>query len=118
MYAFDPRAQQPPWEGGPLFLPSLNPWPQKEAIRLTKNLVAWRVWAERHNRNDLKQQIVNNLQSIGLARITGFQPGYNNFDQWLRNYGNAFGKAELERLLITQGLNGKYSHILRSVRKP
>jgi hypothetical protein len=120
VYAFTPGATQPPWEGGPLFLPSLQPqWPKADAMALTKSLVAWFVWADRHNRSDLLRQIINNLRSIGLARVTGFQPQGMASPQWIPPFARVFGVDAAEKLLEAQGLRGdeKYIRALDQARR-
>ncbi|MEO2166793.1 MAG: hypothetical protein ABGY42_01485 [bacterium] len=81
--------------------------PKADAISLTKSLVAWFVWADRHNRSDLLRQIINNLRSIGLARVTGFQPQGMTSPQWIPAFARAFGIDAAEALLEAQGLRGE-----------
>jgi hypothetical protein len=139
VYAFVPGATQPPWEGGPLFLPALGQaafrgrgrggrmwggggggsWPKADAVVLTKHLVAWFVWSDRRNRQDLKQQIINNLRSIGLANVTGFRPQGMGSPQWIPPFAQAFGIDAAEKLLEAQGLRGdaKYIDALNRARR-
>lgn len=138
VYAFVPGAKQPPWEGGPLFLPALGQsgggfvgrgrgrgwggggsWPKADAIVLTKHLVAWFVWSDQRNRQDLKQQIINNLRSIGLANVTGFRPQGNSSPQWIPAFAQAFGLDAAEKMLEAQGLRGdaKFINALNQARR-
>ena len=105
--AFHPSAEDVPWRGGALFLPSL-PWSTLEARILVREFVSWMDWCEKRGRVGDVSKLQNNLRSVGLCRTAGFGlPSGQDSAQaslWLEAYGNSFGELELERLLA--GLDG------------
>ena len=125
-YAFDAKAKDVPWKGGPLFVPGLQ-WDKENARALVGDLVAWHLWAERNKANNgnamnaLQTQIHNNLRSIQLARVAGYQsPGFQNVstDRWLQTWGGTIGKDGLEKLLKAQGVDQepRYKKILDGLK--
>jgi len=118
-YRFDPRAEVPTWDGGPLFLPGLS-WNEQDARELTRNLMAWFVWCDTHQRESECTQLHNNLRSLNLAQAAGYEsPGWQevDLDQWLLVWGRAFGVEAVEQLLVEQGLEQtwRFSRILKRV---
>jgi hypothetical protein len=119
-YAFDPNAKEVAWKSGALWIPGIN-WDQKNARTLVSHLISWHLWCERKGLQAQQQQINNNLISLQLAQAAGYQsPGFGNFplDQWLQVWGQAVGKAELEKLLAQQGVEkeARYKKILDQLR--
>jgi hypothetical protein len=119
-YRFDIEAQDVPWRGGPLFLPGLN-WQKEDARALVGNLVRWHLWCDRKGRAEEKKQIHNNIRSLSLAQAAGYQsPGWQDADTlaWLRVWGNAVGRDEIEAILKEQGEqdNKKYTAVLQGLQ--
>lgn len=121
-YSFDPKAKTVPWDGGPLFIPALN-WKKKDAQNLVRGLLAWYVWVDENvpanSRAVIQRPIHNNLRSITLARIAGYQPIFRNTNAegWLRAWAKAHGKEEVEKILKAQNLTEKapYRQLLNSL---
>lgn len=102
--AFAPDAQDVPWRGGPLFIPGLN-WDQSHARELVGNLIAWHLWCDLHSRSEEQRQIHNNLRSLQLARVAGYQsPGFREVDTatWLRTWRQVVGAEGIEKILKDQ----------------
>jgi len=113
-YRFDPAAEAAAWAGGPLFVPGIS-WSREEARALVGELISWLVWAEAHERPELKTQIHNNARSLSLARVAGYEsPGWNEagVERWLGIWGKTVGEAELTRLLKEQGAVARYQSVL------
>jgi hypothetical protein len=103
---FAPSATQVAWDGGPLFVPSLG-WTPAEAQALVEELLAWLIWCDLRGLQTEQQQLHNNLRSVGLANVAGYQvPDWNlaTAERWLIAWGRAQGTAAVERLLAEQGL--------------
>jgi hypothetical protein len=113
-YTFDPKAQVESWKGGALFLPGIR-WNKKSARALVAQLMRWVLWADRHNRADLLQQLNNNMRSIGLAHVAGYQPSGGGAVGWLRSWRAVVGRAGIEDILTQQGVQNvpKYQAALR-----
>jgi hypothetical protein len=115
-YRFDPKAEKVPWTGGPLYVPGINWNDDKEnAKALVRNLVAWHLFCDRHNLASEQRQINNNLQSITLAQVVGYQFGGDGTTAgWLRLMREPLGKEEIEKMLKEQGEeeNEKYKGAL------
>lgn len=107
-YRFDPDAERVPWTGGPLYVPGLT-WTRGQARQLAGDLVAWMLWCDHRADQDAKQQIVNNLVSIGIAHVAGYASPGGTVDvvPWLRSWAQCAGRAEVERMLALQGLEGE-----------
>lgn len=65
--AFDANAPEEPWDGGALWIPSLN-WESAEATAVLESLGAWRGACQARNDTACTRQIDNNLRSVGLTR--------------------------------------------------
>ncbi len=107
-YAFDPRAEDVPWSGGPLFVPGLA-WNAVQAKTLARELLAWLVWCDRLGRDDDARAIHNNLYGIGIANAAGYTlptSGGVDLDAWLRSIGRALGRETIRELLEEQRLLG------------
>jgi len=124
-YQFDPKAKKLPWDGGPLFIPALN-WnsSKDKAKALVSGIIAWYVWTEENipaaQRAGTQQPIINNLNSIQLASAAGYQINWQerNVDGWLRTWGGAAGKKEIEKILKAQKVADKprYKKVLDSLK--
>ena len=119
VYKFDAQAKDVPWSGGPLFVPGIA-WQKDDARALVGNLIRWHLWCDRKGRKAEQKQIHNNLRSVGLARVAGYQsPGFREATtvQWLTTWGKAIGRKALADLLAEQGAadTPKYSNILEKL---
>ncbi len=116
VYKFDPQAEQVPWNGGPLYLPGIQ-WDKEQGTKLVGNLIAWHLWCDRNGKGGEQQQINNNLNSITLANVVGYQFGANDTVTWLTNWGKVVGRKEIERMLKEQGADDvrKYSSVLEQL---
>jgi len=119
-YTFNVQANAVPWDGGALFLPSLN-WKKYKggfiARELVANLISWHVWCDVRKKSGIQKQIHNNLRSLNLARAAGYRsPGWSSAptDKWLKIWGEANGKKALKDLLLKQGYGTyrEYRHVL------
>lgn len=102
---FDPTADEVPWVGGPLFIPSAT-WTRGEARQLAGDLLSWMLFCDFTGKLDERNQVQNNLRSVGLANTAGFEPiwGGAPTEQWLLHWGRAFGRGEVERILALHGV--------------
>jgi hypothetical protein len=103
-YRFYPRARSIPWEGGSLFLPSIN-WSRKEARELVGHLIAWMVFCDRRGRPDGILQIHNNITSLELSRTVGYRsPGRGGADpiEWLKIWRTVVGANGIKNILQAQ----------------
>lgn len=100
---FDDRSEAAPWQGGPLWVPSLA-WSQSQARELVSELTSWYVWAERTENSAVAQQIVNNFSSVGLQRQAGVVSGFSpqTHERWLEVWGEVVGQAEVQRIVDEQ----------------
>jgi hypothetical protein len=109
---FERSSKQPPWQGGPLFIPGIQ-WQSNDARVLVDNLIRWYLWADENELDAVQQQINNSLLSPMLARVVGYQVpiGYATVD-WLKSWKRVVGKAKLQSLLAQQQLEEKYAELL------
>ena len=117
---FDAMAKDVPWKGGALFLPGIS-WDKPNAKQLVGELVRWMLWCDVQNREDEKRQIHNNLRSLALARVAGYQsPGWQEVDTnaWLAAWGKVVGRKGIEKILEEQDLSesGKYGEVLKNLK--
>ena len=106
-YQFDAKAKDVPWTGGPLFIPGIK-WKKDDARALVGHLVAWYLWCELQEKKTHHRALHNNLRSLQLAAAAGYQsPGFQQVDtdRWLTIWGQAVGRAELEKLLKAQAVD-------------
>ena len=104
-YRFDSRATALPWDGGPLFIPSLQ-WDKRHSQALVGNLVAWLLWCDLQGRRDARQPIINNLSSFQLMQAAGYQwPSESTVYGWLQSWGQVVGRQGIEKLLAEQGVD-------------
>ncbi|MFT7521333.1 MAG: hypothetical protein ACI9MC_003484 [Kiritimatiellia bacterium] len=81
---------QVPWKGGALFVPGIN-WRGARGQKLITVLTGWMLFCEKQGMNAEKQQIVNNLQSVGLSRANGITP-YGDGEHMLVEIKKRFGE--------------------------
>ncbi|MEM9940877.1 MAG: DUF2330 domain-containing protein [Planctomycetota bacterium] len=117
---FDKTSMGVPWEGGPLFVPGIQ-WDKEAARELVGNLIRWYVWCDVNGKSQELRQIHNNIRSLGLARAAGYNsPGWNDVDTnaWLKVWGETMGLAEVETILVEQGLLGKpeYKQVIDALK--
>ena len=112
---FDADATRVPWQGGPLFLPSLG-WTSGEARILMRHLVAWHLYCDRHDLDQEQRQIHNNLNGWGLANAAGYTMPNRELStsRWLLIFGEVAGSDKLAALLEEQGVHDErlYQSIL------
>jgi Uncharacterized protein conserved in bacteria (DUF2330) len=127
-YQFDPKAKKVPWDGGPLYIPSLN-WNLKKdkAKQAVSGIIAWFVWTEENvpaaQRAAVQRPITNNLYSYQLGVAAGYWNRINrargrDVNSWLKTWGETAGKKEIEKILKAQKLADKprYKKILDSLK--
>ncbi len=118
-YRFDTELKIEPWTGGALFVPGIQ-WSGESAKSLVRNLVAWHVWADRHDRADLKQQVHNNLNSLQLGHAAGYRIPRRTLDTvgWLEILAQACGRETVREVLAEQGVDGlpKYATTVAAYR--
>ncbi len=90
-YAYVPGLSGVPWAGGALYVPSIG-WQAEAAKAMVGHLIAWHVHCDRKGLSSEKQQIYNNLRSVGLHRPAGFPwPASDTkglVDQYRQTYGD------------------------------
>ena len=102
---FVPDSETAPWQGGPLWIPSLA-WNQQQARDLVTELTSWYVWSDQNGQTAVAQQIVNNFNSVGLQSQAGYQSfSPQTIERWLLVWGEVIGKARMQELLKQQGLD-------------
>jgi hypothetical protein len=107
IYAFDAKAKKAPWDGGPLYVPSIQ-WNKELGTELVNNLVTWNVWCEENEKSQEQQQIYNNLRSISLAQVVGYQvAGDTGAVAWLTTWEKIVGKERIEKMLTELGVADK-----------
>lgn len=102
---FRKGAERVPWHDGALFLPALS-WSRKDARALVGQLIRWHLWAEIDGNKAAQNNLHNNLRSLGLARVAGYQsPGWSSAStvQWLTVWRAAVGRDAIEAILVEQG---------------
>ncbi|MHC5114079.1 MAG: DUF2330 domain-containing protein [Planctomycetota bacterium] len=102
---FRPGASDVPWRGGAMFVPSVS-WSRDDARALARELIAWHLWAGRSGRTDVQQQIHNNLRSVGLSRVAGYEVPRraNDTRAWLMAWRACAGPESVAEILREQGL--------------
>ncbi len=123
VYKFEADAKEVAWSGGPLWIPGIR-WDQNkdDAHSLVSNLIRWHLWCDLHDKSGEKSQIHNNLRSVQLAGVVGYQsPGFQEIDtaQWLQIWGALVGQDELRKLLEEQDAadNAKFREVLANAPK-
>ena len=103
---FRRNVSQPPWRGGPLYLPAV-PWRQNDARRLASNLLRWMLWAENRGDTQTVRVVGNNLMSPALAQAAGYkavrgQLGYSS-DYWVGVWTKTYGSNAAARIINDVG---------------
>ncbi len=113
LYKFDPNAKQAPWAGGPLYVPNIG-WEHQMAKELVGALISWHLWAELNNHKDEQSKIANNLNSLGLANVLGYQPQWQDIGVvgWLKVWRQVAGVDGLKKLLAEQHAEAKYQSVV------
>ena len=123
-YKFDGAAENVPWDGGPLFVPSVN-WSKANATELMRHLVGWDIKAYQDDDMELQRQLHNNLrnlaQRIGINRqrgrsSSGFNWQFNSPREWFQLWGKQAGQEEARDLLEEIGV-AKNSPFWRALRR-
>ncbi len=104
---FDVYADNVPWDGGALFVPSIQ-WNKDDARSLVGSLIRWNLWCDIKGKSDEQRQIHNNIRSLGLANAAGYQirEAVTECNSWLVAWGKAMGKDEIESILQQQNVDG------------
>jgi Na+-transporting methylmalonyl-CoA/oxaloacetate decarboxylase gamma subunit len=115
--AFDPQANNVPWDGGALFIPNIQ-WDKENSQALVGNLIRWHVWCDMNDKAQEQQQIHNNIRSVALVRAAGYSnPGWQNVGtvQWLNSWKAAVGQDGIRKVLEDAGALDakKYQGLLR-----
>ena len=118
-YKFDKQAVKVMWDGGPLYVPGTQ-WGRNSARTLFRNLIAWHLFCDRKGLTAEKQQIFNNLRSVGISRKAGVRNVWNlknNTNDLLLLLGQTLGAKELKGVLAEQKVQNlkPYSGILERV---
>ena len=118
-YTFDPKATKVMWDGGPLYVPGAQ-WGRNSARTLFRNLIAWHLFCDRKGFTQEKNQIFNNLRSVGISRKAGVQNPWNmptDTNGLLLLLGQTLGANELRSVLVGQNVQNvaPYSGILERV---
>jgi hypothetical protein len=103
-FKIQPDADAAPWAGGPLYVPNIG-WDKQMGTALVEALVGWYVWAELNARKEEQSKIEQNLNSISLAGVVGYQVDWGTHDvaYWLALWEKVAGKAGVAKLLRAQG---------------
>jgi hypothetical protein len=115
-YAFKPGAKDVPWTGGPLYVPNIG-WDKTMGRQLVGALISWYVWSAHHDKTEARTQIANNLNSIGLSQVVGYQPNWQDTGtvSWLQVWRTVAGKEGVRKLLEEQNLDKdpKYTAVIQ-----
>ncbi len=91
---FHKSAGAAPWQGGPLYLPSLA-WKKKQAKQVANSLLRWMLWAEARQESGALRVAANNLMSTALAASAGYSSTSNSAsyttEYWLGVWAKAYG---------------------------
>ncbi|MCP4872088.1 MAG: hypothetical protein GY898_25565 [Proteobacteria bacterium] len=108
-YTYVPGLSGVPWAGGALYVPAVS-WDQAKAREIVARLLAWHVHCDLNGLNSEKQQIYNNLRSVGLHRVAGMQWPVQDTKGLLDQWAAVVGKDEVRQLLSVQGASAKYGY--------
>jgi hypothetical protein len=114
VYRYVASGRDVPWQGGALYVPSLG-WGRTQAKELMGHLTAWHLHCDRHGLESEKQQVFNNLRSVGIWRQAGSkQSPRNDTVLLLSQYAKLVGVKEVARMLSAQGVrhDPRYSGVL------
>lgn len=102
-YAYTPGADEVLWSGGALYVPNLG-WQKREATILVGHLVSWYVFCDRNNLHDEKNQVMNNLNSLGLVHTVGMPWPSRDAKELLVQYGQATSYESARKIVADHGL--------------
>ena len=116
VYEFDHSAEAVPWTGGALYVPALR-WDRREARTLMGSLIEWYLFCDRHGLNQEKQQIFNNIRSVGLWRQAGSRTfPVEDTVGLLMQWKSVIGAEGIAEILHRQGV--RYDTPYASVLQP
>lgn len=116
-FAFQAGAEQVPWQGGALWIPSSR-WDRGEAEAIVGSLISWHLFCTQNGDTTSRQQIDNNLRSVGLTQQAGAGRGlYGDTDALLLLWGQSKGRGAVEAILRDHGLtrDAHYMRILNQI---
>ncbi|MCZ6603338.1 MAG: DUF2330 domain-containing protein, partial [Planctomycetota bacterium] len=105
-YRFDPEAKEVPWNGGPLYVPGIR-WGEDDAVALVGNLIRWHLYCDRHDLSQEQNQIRNNIVSLQLRQVAGYQPptgAVSSTVSWLEVWKEVVGRSGIRKILKEQGV--------------
>lgn len=114
LYKFVPDAKAAPWAGGPLYVPNIG-WEKQMARELVGSLISWHLWSELNPAHKEEQsKIANNLNSLGLANVLGYQPQWQDIGTvaWLKVWRQVAGVDALKKMLAEQHAEAKYQAVI------
>ena len=114
-FRFDPYSETTAWNGGALFIPALN-WDKPNGRNLVEHLMRWMLWCDHNRKRNVHNQIQNNLSSIQLMRVAGYEwPSEYDAVGWLTTWKKVVGQQGIEAILIEQGVqkDARYQSLLR-----
>ena len=110
-YRPPPRARVVTWRGGALYVPQLR-WDREEAIMMMNHLVEWHLVCDVLGLTAEKQQVYNNLRSVGLWRQAGMRRNPStDTRQLLRQWGEVVGQSRIKAMLSRQGVRSEYADV-------
>jgi hypothetical protein len=109
VYSYVPGLEQVPWSGGALYVPAIR-WTKEPARQVVGSLIAWHVHCDRNGLNSEKQQIYNNLRSVGLHRPAGLPWPSDQTQTLLDQWADVVGRDAVRQLLVAQGAAGQYGY--------
>lgn len=116
-YAYEGKPDKVMWDGGALYVPQLA-WDRKEAREIVRELIAWHLFCDRKGLSQEKQQIYNNLRSVGLHRPAKLDWPQDDTLWLLGEWSKKHGADDAAKLLEEQGVSGvqKYVDAVAGVR--
>jgi hypothetical protein len=103
-YRYSGSGSAVPWAGGALYVPALG-WSRAQAKILLGHLTAWHLHCDRHGLTQEKQQVFNNLMSVGIWRQAGSRNRpVNDTVKLLKQYAGLVGVEKVAQLLQAQGV--------------
>lgn len=106
------------WKSGALWVPNIK-WSKETGTALVTNLMDWGLWCIANSKSDLLGNVVNNLNSINLNRIVGYNIVYgNDMSAWVTSTGKAIGKDNMQELLLKHNLieDQKFAKALNAIK--
>lgn len=102
-YAYTPGADEVLWSGGALYVPNLG-WQKREATVLVGHLVSWYIFCDLNNLHSEKNQVMNNMNSLGLVNTVGMDWPSRDAKQLLVQYGKATSYESARKIVADHGL--------------